>query len=208
MTRRRFLAAAAAVGPAASAWDPGPVRRLLPAASHDRFRIKSSFERPLNRAPVLRIGGRRQPGRRTDTEGYFWLFDAGGLQPSTPYELQILDASGKPLCEPWLLRTLPHPDAAVERFRLLIYTCAGGHDAIRIPGTDQPYWVSLANRRKMLAAGLARQPDAVVANGDHVYWDLRIGPGAQTLGASPIARKLVGEFQRDLPILERPTKPS
>ncbi len=193
MTRRQFLAAAAALG-------SSPVRHLLPTANHHRILLKASFDRPFSQPPLLRAGHRRTPGVRSDTQGFFWSFDLDRLQPSTRYELQLHDAAGKALSDPWPLRTFPPPDATVDRFRLFIYTCAGGHDATRTLDTNQPYWVSLPNRRKMLLAGLAHQPDAVIANGDHVYWDLRIGPGPTHLGASPIAKKLVGEFQRDLPV--------
>jgi hypothetical protein len=202
MTRRQFLATPAiAVQRSPTSWNAGLVRHLLPGANHHRILLKSSFDQPLARSPVLRVGSRRQPGFRTDTQGLFWAFDVDRLEPATSYELQLHDDAGRALCDPWPLRTLPDPESTPERFRLFIYTCAGGHDAIRIPNTDQPYWVSLQNRRKMLAAGLALQPDAVIANGDHVYWDLRIGNGPRTLGASPIAKKLVGEFQRDIPVL-------
>ena len=197
MTRRQFLASAAAL----RAWNAGPVRHLLPTVNHHRILLKASFEQPHSKPPILRVGSRRTTGLRTDTQGFFWAFDVDQLQPSTRYQLQIHNSSGKALSEPWPLQTFPAPDATPERFRLFIYTCAGGHDATRILGTDQPYWVSVQNRRKMLLAGLARQPDAIIANGDHVYWDLRIGPGPTQLGASPIAKKLVGEFERDMPVL-------
>ena len=51
------------------------------------------------------------------------------------------------------------------------------------------------------STGLSYQPDAVIAIGDHVYWDLRSPVGSTNLGNSPIARKLVGEFARSEPIL-------
>jgi hypothetical protein len=53
----------------------------------------------------------------------------------------------------------------------------------------------------MLLTGLACKPDAVVAIGDHVYWDLRAPVGSVMLGNSPEARKLVGEFTRSAPVL-------
>lgn len=170
MTRRDALALSLAAAPGA-----GGLRHLLPAASQDRFLIKASFFAPLARAPELRVGSRRVTGRRTDSDGQFWLFDVPGLQPATTYQLRL--GAG----DPWPLRTLPPADATLDRFRLLIYTCAGGHDAMTIEGTDRPYWVSIPARRRLLERALREQPDAAIAVGDHVYWDLRYGRGSSRL---------------------------
>ena len=63
------------------------------------------------------------------------------------------------------------------------------------------YWVSIANRRKLLLTGLSYKPDAMIAIGDHVYWDLRSPVGSVMLGNAPEAQKLVGQFTRDMPVL-------
>jgi phosphodiesterase/alkaline phosphatase D-like protein len=177
-----------------AAGGPETVRHILPTASHDRFRIKVSFFTPQLRPPVLRVGGKRVMGERTDVAGENWVFNAGGLKAATTYELQLFKDT------PWPLRTLPHPEENVSRFRLMVYTCAGGHDGVTADG--KPYWVSIANRRRLLAAGLAQKPDAVLAIGDQVYWDLRFGraSGATAMGISEWARREVGEFRRDLPV--------
>ena len=44
--------------------------------------------------------------------------------------LQIVDARGRTLCDPWPLSTLPLPSDSPNRVRLLIYSCAGGHDIL------------------------------------------------------------------------------
>ena len=202
MTRRDFLAGS--VGIAAAAAESSSVRHILPAAAHDRFLIKVSFHVALKSTPVLRIGNRRVAGDKTDSDGQFWQFDAGGLKPGTNYDLQILDAGGRALIEPWPLKTFPPADATVDRFRLLIYTCAGGHDAMPIEGTNEPYWLSVDQRRKFFRAALREQPDAMIAIGDHVYWDLRYGRGTGRLpiGQQPWARRIVGsDFERDIPVL-------
>jgi len=203
VTRREFLATTAAGAAAQQAtWNAGPVRHLLPGANHERFLIKASFERAIARPPLLRVGDWRLSGQRTDSEGEFWQFDVDALKPGSPYALQILDSTGKALTDPWTLKTMPHPDENVQRFRLMIYTCAGGHDGVRIPDSDQPYWVSVANRRKLFAAGLAMRPDAMVAIGDHVYWDQRFSRGAGTSSASPFVKQVMGgDFQRDIPVI-------
>jgi len=136
-----------------------------------------------------------------DTAGEFYSFDITNLEPEHTYQLTLQDARGKDLCDPWPLSTFPSPEAKPRKFRLLVYTCAGGHPATLNPDTNRPYWVSIANRRKMLLTGLAYQPDAVIAIGDHVYWDLRSPVGSVNLGNSPVARKLVGEFARSAPVL-------
>ena len=181
-------------------WNSGIVRHLLPAVSHNRLRLKASFDQPLTAVPMLRAGSRPVPGVRTDTAGEFYSFDIGGLEPERRYELQLLDSRGQPLCDPWPISSFPGPEAQPKRFRLLVYTCAGGHPATVNPDTGHPYWVSITNRRKMLLTGLSYQPDAVIAIGDHVYWDLRSPVGSTNLGNSPVARKLVGEFARSEPI--------
>src|SRR5688572_23839935 len=132
MTRRDFVAATSAVVISKAATPA--IRHVLPAATHRRFLLKISFDAALQNTPELKVGNRKVQGLRADMDGQFWIFDVDGLNPATTYQLQLFSES-------WPLRTLPSPDANVERFRLLIYTCAGGHDAMTIEGTGQPYWL-------------------------------------------------------------------
>ena len=174
-TRRRFLATAAAAAagtglgrsPAAAqdGWRAGPLRHLIPAASHDRVALKCSFAEPLDFVPVLRIGGRPVAGRGTDTERRFFSFDAPGLEPDTEYALR-LEGGGEALCDPWPLRTFPQPSARPESVRFLAYTCAGGH-------AESGFFLPLAVRRRLLRRALSFRPRALIAIGDHVYWDQR-----------------------------------
>jgi len=104
-------------------WNHGEVFHILPTVNHERFLIKTSFTKNLADPPVLKVGQATVvKGVRTDTEGRFWMFDAGGLAPDTEYELVLTDVGGKSLCDPWPLKTFPHPDSKPERVRLLIYT--------------------------------------------------------------------------------------
>jgi hypothetical protein len=154
--------------PAAStAWDAGRVRHLLPTASHDRILINASFSQPLSAAPTLRIAAAAVRGRMTDTTGECWQFDAGGLRAGRRHSLSLADASGRPLCEPWPLPTLPPPDARPDRLRVLFFTCAGGPENTGPEGN-----LATAHRNRLLRRALSYQPDVAVANGDHVYWDL------------------------------------
>lgn len=183
------------------AWDSGAVRHLLPAVSHDHLLLKASFRRTLSVPPRLKVGKRIVQGQQTDTEGQFFSFGISELKSNHPHQLELLDAQGRSLCDPWTISTFPHPSDHPSRFRLMIYTCAGGHDAMRNPDSGGPYWVPIAHRQKMLLTGLSHRPDAVIAVGDHVYWDLRSPKGSLNLGGSAIARKLVGEFDRATPLL-------
>jgi len=179
--RRSFLAmggvAAAAVAgwplgagaQTASAWNAGQVVHLIPTASHDRVLIKASFRTPLAATPRLVVDGKPVTGTRTDLEARFWRFDASGLQPATTHELRIVDAGGEPLCDAWPLRTFPAPDAAAERMRIVAYTCAGGYDGVVIRGKTG--FLAMPARQRLLERALAFRPDALIANGDHIYWD-------------------------------------
>jgi hypothetical protein len=187
---------ASAQGAASGEWDPGQLSHLLPTASHERLLIKASFARPLADTPVLDIAGRkghRVRGQMTDTRGEFWLFDAPDLRPATTYRLRLRSAAGRSLCEPWNISTFPAPDARPDQLRLLIYTCAGGHDALT-PLDGKTRYLPAAVRQRLLRRALSFRPDAVIANGDHVYWDLTAPRGALRLGKSPEARAFAGEF--------------
>src|SRR3712207_5082880 len=110
-----------------AAWDAGQLAHLLPTVSHDRMLIKASFRAPLTAAPVLSVGGQRVDGLRSDRAGLFWQFHVAGLRPGAPHRLE-LTGDGGALCEPWALSTFPAPEERPGRLRLLVFSCAGGHD--------------------------------------------------------------------------------
>lgn len=171
----------------------GTVAHLLPTASSDRFLIKASFTSALDRAPDLVVDGKRFRGEQTDGDGHFFRFDAPGLEPDRRYTLELRSGSHA-FIDPWELSTLPAPDARREHFRLLLYTCAGGNDIFGF------VYIPTLVRRLLLTRALSFQPDAVVANGDHTYWDL-LGQGALTGGGAPLAIEHAGMFDRAAPIL-------
>ena len=146
MKRRDFLRASAAPLLAAlppsvfaqspatavtSAWDSGQVRHLLPTANHSEFLIKVSFVSSLSSPPRLMVDGVAVEGRMTDTQGQFWQFRATGLAAGRTYELSLKAPDGKPLCQPWELATFPAPASTPDHLRLLLFTCAGGHEAMK-----------------------------------------------------------------------------
>ena len=210
--RRDLLAGAAATGAlsllpldlhgtsraADDGWNAGLVAHLLPTVSHDRILLKASFHEPLKEIPFLHVGGRPIVGERTDREGFFWQFDAAGLEPSRPYALVLTDARGRPLCDEWPLATFPATDDQPKQLRLLIFTCAGGHDGL---GKHLP----VSTRVRLLRRGLSFRPDAIIANGDHVYWDLRTRRGNQS-GSSAEAAVIAGRFDRTAPVLGSPNE--
>ena len=157
--------------PSDESWDAGQVRHLLPAVSDTRILIKASFHKPLSGAPSLHIGASTVRGSMNDTEGEFWQFYAAGLQPGRRYSLSLKGADGKNLCQPWDLSTFPARNSRPESFRVLFFTCAGGPDSA---GTDVLSQGNLptAVRNRFMRRALSFQPQAMVANGDQVYWDL------------------------------------
>jgi len=235
-TRRDFMIGAAAAalprfissgigGPAAAAeaqpgreanWDQGQVQHLIPTVSHDRFLIKASFTQAQVAGPELTAGDICVRGQANTTGGDFWQFDVTGLKPATPYELSLRSAGGGALCEPWSLSTFPAPDSTPDHLRLMIYTCGGGHDGLNEGLPDGKInWLPSALRRRLLQRGLSFKPDAVIANGDQIYWDLRAPQASKGSGASPQGQRIAGIFDRaqsvfgtaNEPVFRRATAP-
>jgi hypothetical protein len=226
-TRRDFMLGAAAAalprlidsgigGPASAAeapapreanWDQGELQHLIPTVSHDRFLIKASFTQAQLAAPELMVGATRLRGQSNTKAGDFWQFDVTGLAPAAPYQLALSGAGGRALCEPWSLSTFPAPDAAPERLRLMIYTCGGGHDALsqHLP-EGQINWLPSALRRRLLQRGLSFKPDALIANGDQIYWDLRAPKASRGSGASALGKEIAGVFDRAQPVFGTPNE--
>ena len=167
------------------AWDRGTVRHLLPTVSDTQLLLKASFDAPLAQPPVLRVDTATVAGRMSDTRGEMWAFHATGLAPGRRYRLSLNASTGRSLCQPWDLSTFPSLDARPEKLRVLFFTCAGGHEGLS--------YLPFAVRNRLLRRALSFQPDAAVANGDHVYWDLRSPLTVQSLGGgSARAREIAG----------------
>lgn len=213
MDRREFLktsllaAGATALPACGDAGTPGPepppdpddlelrdiAAHILATVSHESFLVKVSLTEPADSAPELWVDGVAHMGQRTDTDGRFWAFRVDGLPSSTVHTLTLV-ADGQRLHESWELRTFPAPDDDPNSFRLLIYTCAGGCDVLGL-------WQRMEVRRALLDRGLSFEPDAVVAVGDHVYWDLTEGITAQFMGRSETGIGFAGEFDREQAVL-------
>lgn len=177
-------------------WDRGAVFHILPTVSHERILLKLSLREAQSGAPALTVGGRKITGARTDSRGFFWEFDIPNLAPARAYRLELRSDRGRALAEPWTISTFPDPSQHVDHVRVVFFTCAGGHDALLPNNVTQP----LAVRRALLERAVAERPDAIVANGDHVYWDL-LSPGAVSFGASPSGIAFAGRFDRTKPVL-------
>ncbi|WP_411288577.1 hypothetical protein [Phenylobacterium sp.] len=193
LNRRVFCGSVAATSltasdtAAAAAWNAGPVRHILPAASHDAIRLKTSFSEPLRVPPVLELNGRRIAGQATAPGGRHWRFEGGGLRPNWSHSLRIT-AGGQGATDRWSLRTTPAPDARPGAFRLLAFTCAGGDEE---PATNgRRAHIPLTTRQALLQRGLSFAPDAVLAIGDHVYWDQESGLRRNNGQPSAINRRI------------------
>ena len=207
-SRRRFVATAASAAGLASVprlqawandgWNAGSVAHLLPTANHERIAIKASFIESLDGQPVLRVGQRQVAGHPTDSDHQYFSFDIDGLEADVEYPLQLIGSDGEPLCDSWPLRTFPHPDANPERVRLVAYTCAGGHP------DDNDWFLPIEVRRRLLKRALSFSPHAVIAIGDHIYYDQRteLENRSEEYGRSQKAfYEQVGWLDRELPAM-------
>jgi len=179
-------------------WNAGPVQHLLPAASDTRFLIKISLLTPLAGTLTLRINEQVHVAEQRDSDGEFFTFDIKGLEPDTRYDLQIM-SDGHALTDTWPLKTFPARDASPGSMRLLCYSCAGGPDIFFDTNLD-PSFLHSKTRKRLLARALTFAPDAAIANGDHVYWDINSKFG-WAMGSSPMAWMKAGFFDRDKPVL-------
>ena len=177
MHRRQFLQGSIALSALAGAssslsnqnWKAGPVEHLIPSANHSHISLKAVFSRQLSDA-ILSINGEKIYGRPTDSKGRGFAFDAEGLRPNTRYELALMEGEAR-LTDPWFLSTMPDPESSPEHLRLLVFTCAGGHPLMS--EGEQSFFLPQSTRRRLLQRGLSFKPHAMIAIGDHVYWDQR-----------------------------------
>lgn len=177
-------------------WNAGHIAHLLPTVSDSEILIKASFDRKLSLPPELSVGDMRIAGRMSDTQGWMWQFRASGLRPGKQYRLALKEAEqagGAKLCDDWELATFPSPDARPERVRVLFYTCAGGHERFG--------FLPVALRRRLLRRALSFAPDAAIANGDHVYWDLRSPRHSRSFSQSSLGLSIGGKPDRSWPVL-------
>ena len=192
------LAAQQDLSPINDNWDSGVVRHILPTVNESMILIKVSFAKALREKPQLQIQGngsnKQIEGQLNDTLGEFWQFYATGLNPDTEYELSLRDNSGHSLCEAWPLSTFPSPQQNPERARVLFYTCAGGPEGEYFGIGDRGGNLPIEIRQRLLKRGLSFSPQAAIANGDHIYWDLHTWQGNQAGELSPAGEKSNFDF--------------
>jgi len=178
------------------------VRHILPTVTDMTFSISVSVGRSRSKLQ-LSVDAKKVSGRRMDSKGRFWSFYVDGLEPSKTYELQLSDKEGG-LGESWPLRTFPDRDSEPVTFKLLTFTCAGGADGFGIPSMQ--FFKPHAFRQKLFSEGLKEKPDAVIAIGDHIYWDLRGQEQPSIFRGSKWQKYLsrwqrYGSFNRSQPII-------
>ena len=181
------------------------IRHILPTVTDTVFSISVSVGKPRH-ALYLFVDDRKIPGTKMDSKGRFWSFTAQGLIPAKTYELQLSDSNG-PFGLAWPLRTFPGSNSDPDTFKLLTFTCAGGGDGAGLPGKQ--FFKPHRFRQKLFAEGLSQQPDAAIAIGDHIYYDLRgeehpaIGRNSRWLKylTGQYFRWRYGSFDRSQPII-------
>ncbi len=147
------------------------IRHILPTVSSTSFGLSISLQRPSKQL-ILKVRGQKSLGTQKDSQGRFWAFRIDGLEPDIEYDLQLSTEDGL-VGSSWPLKTFPDPQSMPDHFRLLTYTCAGGGDGFGMPGRQ--FFKPHTFRQKLFDEALAEDPDAVIAIGDHIYWDLRGG---------------------------------
>ena len=210
MTRRSTLSLilaslAQAVVPKKAFAAGDDIRHILPSATPSSFAVSVSIASPRTQLD-LEVGPHKVSGKRQDSLGRFWSFHVEGLSADTEYTLQLHDEDGA-LGASWPLRTFPDPNSMPDSFRLMAFTCAGGADGFATP--RRQYFKPHAFRQKLFDTGLADKPDAAIAIGDHIYWDLRGGELPMVSRLPPVIKQLAGwylkykygSFDRSQPIL-------
>ncbi len=211
LLRRTLLAGSAAFAPLLSLIGCGPgsrqaIRHILPSVTDSSISLTCSLTQPVQ-ALYVRIRNKGYVGRQCDSKGLHWSFVLEGLSPDTHYELQLLD-SDDPVGEAWSLRTFPAEDVDADVLTLAAFTCAGGGDGFGFNGLQ--YFKPHSFRQHLFDELLSQSPDAVIAIGDHIYWDLR-GGERPPLGRrrSALVRWVIGvylkakygAFDRSLPLI-------
>jgi hypothetical protein len=152
-------------------WWAGDIQHILPLVSERAFNIKVSFADARGNAPSLTVNGEVHKGQQQDSDGRFFAFRLDGLLADTSYSLQLVDETRKALCDEWPLSTFPSANSNPEQLSIAAYTCSGGPDWPTFGGKHG--FKPAAYRARLYDIILDQQPDLVVANGDHIYWDYR-----------------------------------
>jgi len=83
---------------------------------------------------------------------------------------------------------------------ILAYTCAGGYDGPSLEG--KTFFLDMTARRRLLARGMSLRPDLVIANGDHIYWDMKTSRNKPTaaFAREQLWTKVGGPFDLSVPM--------
>ena len=151
-------------------WDAGGCATCC-RRSATRIADQGFVRRAADRAPTLRVGGTSVRGRMGDTRGEHWHFYATDLLPGRRYQLALVWQQRASRC------------ASRGSSRLFRRPTSGRRNSgcCSTPAPAVTRRLNFCRRRSATAccaAALSFPPDAAVANGDHVYWDLLAPVGA------------------------------
>ena len=187
-----LIAQAATATAPASSWDAGGVRHLLPAVSDTRMLIKASFDAPMADAPTLMSAAHPCAAA--------WATRAASIGTSMP-----------PTSHRAARTAVAHRGARRAAMRAVgAFDLSGPRRAAgAVPFADlhlrgRPRGPQIPPRRDAQSVAAARAefaPQAVVANGDQVYWDLLAPVGSRLLGMHPTPCELAGMFDRSALVL-------
>ena len=196
-------------GAAGAGLGRGP--RPAPAAGREPLAVPRSRPRSTGRSPPPRCSAsaaRPTTARMTDTAGEHWQFQASGLAAGRRYTLSLEDGGGAALCEPWPLATFPGSGRRAPIASGCSSSRARAGRAAATPASAS----GAASCRPPSATGCCAAPssfgpDAAVANGDHMYWDLHTWLGDGVGRAQPeraASRTSTSPPRRSRPATRRP----
>ena len=144
-------------------WDPGRVRHLLPTVSDTRILIKASFPRiALDAAHLAR---RRDIRARADERHRRRVLAVRRWRSAARPAILALDfgAGGAATVRALGPLDVSRPERPPERFRVLFFACAGGHEGLGyLPYGDSP---PLAAPRPVAINRKRSSPTAITCTG-------------------------------------------
>lgn len=149
-------------------WNEGAVKHILSNFDHEQLLLKVSTKTAFEKPIKLLLNEREIIATAADPKRRFWQFHAKNLKSDTTYSLQLFDNEDQSISDPWQIKTFPAPSASPEKLTIMTYTCAGG---VEESFAGKEIFIDIKIRQELFKRGLSYNPDLVIANGDHIYWD-------------------------------------